>query len=186
MNIDWNFISDREGGSRKKGYIPMSNGEVLDSSGVTIATGFDIGQYSENDLIKLGLPEDLINVLAPYCLACGIDAEEAMEIHGAPEITDTEAFVLDQASHARTVELLKKKYNDVAQCCFEALHPQIQTAIASVAFQYGTGLNRRTPMFWKQITEHDWEGAISNLNNFGDKYPTRRKLEAKLIESCMS
>ena len=186
MNIDWNFISEREGGSRKTGYIPKSNGRVLDSSGVTIATGFDIGQYSENDLVKLGLPEDLVNMLAPYCLACGLDAEEALEVHGVPEITDTEAFVLDQASHSRTVTLLKKKYNKEASCCFEALHPQIQTAIASVAFQYGTGLKHRTPMFWQQIVNHEWDAAIGNLYNFGDKYPTRRKLEAKLIESCMS
>ena len=41
-------------------------------------------------------------------------------------------------------------------------------------------------MFWKQITEHDWESVIANLKNFGDKYPSRRKLEANLIESCMS
>ena len=186
MNIDWNFISAREGGSRLKGYIPKANGEVLDSSGVTIATGFDIGQYSENDLVKLGLPDDLIDLLAPYCLARGLDADEMLSIHGAPEITDTEAFALDNASHTRTVDLLKKKFNKEAYCRFEALHPQIQTAIASVAFQYGIGLKYKTPMFWKQITTHDWDGVLSNLRNFGDKYPTRRNLEADLIDACMS
>ena len=186
MNIDWTFISAREGGCKLNGYIPKSNGKVLDSSGVTIATGFDVGQYSTNDLKKMGIPHDLIGILEPYCEYIGQEAEEIMDAMGPPQITETEAFELDKASHARTLDLLKKKYNKVAECCFEALHPQIQTAIASVAFQYGTGLNRRTPMFWKQITGHDWTAAIANLKNFGDKYPSRRKLEAGLIESCMS
>ena len=186
MNIDWTFISEREGGRKLMGYIPKSNGEVLDSSGVTIATGFDIGQYSTNDLKKMGVPYDLIEILEPYCEFTGQEAEEVMISVGVPEITETEAFELDKASHERTLSLLRNKYDEVASCCFSALHPQIQTAIASVAFQYGTGLKRRTPMFWKQITGHDWEAAIANLKNFGDKYPSRRKLEANLIESCMS
>jgi len=158
----------------------------LDSSGMTIATGFDVGQYSVNDLKKMGIPDDLIGMLEPYCEYIGQEAEEVISSMGTPTITETEAFELDKASHHRTLDQLKRKYNEAATCCFQALHPQIQTAIASVAFQYGTGLKYRTPMFWKQITEHSWESAVANLKNFGDKYPSRRKLEAKLIESCMS
>jgi len=185
MHIDWNFISEREGGRRLKGYLPMKDGDVLDNSGVTIATGFDLGQHSPVDLEKMELPRDLIDILEPYCLACGSDALDVVDMYGIPEVTETEAFAMDNASHKDILNGLIKKFNVSALCCFNALHPQIQTAIASVAFQYGSNLRRRTPMFWKQVTACDWKAAISNLKNFGDKYESRRRLEAKLIESCI-
>ena len=53
--------------------------------------------------------------------------------------------------------------------------------IASVSFQYGVALNRRTPNFWWQITNGDWDGALANLRNFGDRYDTRRNKEADLL-----
>ena len=186
MQIDWNFISEREGGRHLVGYLPKKDGEVLDSSGVTIATGFDIGQHSVMELERMELPRDLIDILEPYCLASGEDAEYVVDIHGLPEISESEAFIVDAASHKTIVDEFKRKFDKVSVCPFWALHPQIQTAITSVAFQYGTNLKRRTPMFWSQVTRCDWENAIYNLKNFGDKYSTRRGLEAKLIESCMS
>ena len=75
MNIDWTFISEREGGRKLIGYIPKSKGNVLGRSGETIATGFDIGQYSVNDLKKMNIPDDLIGLLAPYCEFIGQEAE---------------------------------------------------------------------------------------------------------------
>ena len=38
-NIDWNFISEREGSRILTGYVPDAKGS---KSGVTIATGFDL------------------------------------------------------------------------------------------------------------------------------------------------
>ena len=64
---------------------------------------------------------------------------------------------------------------------FEQLPGGIQTAIASVAFQYGVGLDARTPTFWKNITAQDWEATAKTLDAFGDSYPTRRKLEAEKV-----
>jgi hypothetical protein len=38
--IDYKFLSDREGGGKTKGYVPVAN---KSKSGVTVATGFDLG-----------------------------------------------------------------------------------------------------------------------------------------------
>ena len=51
-NIDYNFLSDLEGGSKTTGYVPAA---AVSKSGVTIATGFDLGQRDENDLKSLKL-----------------------------------------------------------------------------------------------------------------------------------
>jgi hypothetical protein len=61
--IDYDFISKLEGGRQTTGYVPDTN---TSQSGVTIATGFDLGQRNENDLIALNLPQSLIDKLKPY------------------------------------------------------------------------------------------------------------------------
>jgi hypothetical protein len=57
---------------------------------------------------------------------------------------------------------------------------ECQTVVASVAFQYGD-LSLRTPNFWQQVTTENWQAALANLQDFGDKYPTRRNKEADLL-----
>jgi hypothetical protein len=53
-----------------------------------------------------------------------------------------------------------------------------------VAFQYGD-LARRTPNFWRQVTEKKWADVIANLRNFGDHYATRRNVEADLLQDWL-
>lgn len=65
-NVDWGFIRNLEGFSNK-GYVPTDKmGKAIGQSGVTIGTGFDLGQHSEQDLVNIGVPNDLIQVLHPY------------------------------------------------------------------------------------------------------------------------
>ena len=65
---------------------------------------------------------------------------------------------------------------------FNELPQGVQTALASANFQYGS-LQSGTKDYWKQITEQRWQDASNNLKKFGDAYPSRRKLEAGLIDS---
>ena len=51
-SIDYSFLSELEGGSQTTGYVPAAG---VSKSGVTIATGFDLGQRSEGDLKALGI-----------------------------------------------------------------------------------------------------------------------------------
>ena len=76
---------------------------------------------------------------------------------------------------------------------FKDLTKSQQTVIASVGFQYGAkGLmtkmkdGKEEPTnFWKQITTGKWNEAYKNLQNYGDDYPTRRKIEAELLSVDM-
>ncbi len=53
-------------------YLKNSYGKVLGNSGVTVATGFDLGQRKNADLA--GLPPELIKKLQPYLGVKGKDA----------------------------------------------------------------------------------------------------------------
>jgi len=61
--IDWEFIAGSEGKEIKDGYVPSEN------SGVTIATGFDLGRRTVDELIEIGFPYSLIVKLKPYLAA---------------------------------------------------------------------------------------------------------------------
>ena len=65
-SIDYDFIAEREGGRRSKGYVPAAG---VSKSGVTIATGFDLGARNEGDLSRLGLGKELSAKLKPYMVA---------------------------------------------------------------------------------------------------------------------
>ena len=44
-------------------------------------------------------------------------------------------------------------------------------------------MKSKTPKFWKYATSGNWDKAYNELMDFKDKYPTRRKSEAKLLNS---
>jgi len=77
-DIDDKFLSDLEGGSQTSGYVPAA---MKSKSGVTIATGFDLGQRNENDLKSLKLDTALISKLKPYLGKKGKDAQDLIKKH---------------------------------------------------------------------------------------------------------
>jgi hypothetical protein len=172
-NIDWDFIGKLEGKRKLKGYVPDAKNS---DSGVTIATGFDLGARKLSDLS--GLPQDIIDVLTPYL---GIKGVEAAEKAKSLNIDDSQAKVIDEFSHKESYDRLSSKWEAATGSSFSELPEHQATVIASVAFQYGD-LASRTPNFWKQVTSGDWDGAVSNLRNFGDRYETRRKKEAEYFQ----
>jgi hypothetical protein len=101
--IDYKFISEREGGSKTTGYVPATD---VSKSGVTIATGFDLGQRSEADLRKLGITAALINKLKPYL---GKKTKEAADLLKKKPlaITAAEAKSIDKAVKSTHIKSLK-------------------------------------------------------------------------------
>ena len=89
--IDYSFLSDLEGGRTTIGYVPAA---AVSKSGVTIATGFDLGQRSQMDLKRLGLPANLIEKLKPYLGAKKEDAKKLLDATPLT-ITSTEAESID-------------------------------------------------------------------------------------------
>lgn len=179
--IDYSFLSELEGGSKTTGYVPAAE---VSKSGVTIGTGFDLGQRNEADLKSLGLSSELIATLKPYLGKKAKDAQDAL--NKAPlNITAAQAANIDKTVKKSHIDLIKQKYNTAAENKkkFIDLPAEAQTVIASVSFQYGVNLDVRTPKFWKASKNQDWKECIKLLNSFGDAYPTRRKKEAALLAS---
>lgn len=170
-NIDWDFILKLEG-SKLVGYVPNYEDS---KSGVTIASGFDLGARNERDLI--GLPKNLIKKLTPYLELKGI---EAHQIANNLVINDNEMKIINNFAKNKTMSRLKNRYSEATNRNFDDLPMHKATTIASVAFQYGN-LESETPNFWKQVTTDDWDGATKNLQDFKDAYTTRRNTEADYL-----
>ncbi len=106
-NIDYDFISVLEGGQFFEGYVPAEN---QSKSGVTIATGFDLGERDEKDLKRLGFTPALINKLKPYL---GMKSTDAVSfVRKKPLlINKAEADAIDKAVKNSITALLVRKYN---------------------------------------------------------------------------
>ena len=190
-DVDWSFISAREGGQVLTGYVPDASGS---KSGVTIGTGIDLGQRGGGDIDGLDIPPALKARLKPYCGMKSQDA--AVYLKGHPlTVSANDATALDMAIKKPLLDRLIAAYdaavdkaNTADQCPrvhFNDLPQGVQTALASANFQYGA-LPTATPNYWKQVTEQRWKDASDNLKKFGDAYPTRRKLEAALIDAAIA
>ena len=187
--IDWTFISQLEGGQVLHGYVPDA---ANSRSGVTIATGFDLGGRTRAGMrTLLGDDHSVIPKVTPYLGLRGPDAVAALA--AAPlHITASEAGDIDRAAKAGALNRLRRQYDtDVAAAnqgraagdrllAFNAIPDRAQTVIASVTFQYGTPW-ARTPNFWQLAVSQDWAAVEQELRNFGDRYPTRRRREAEYL-----
>jgi GH24 family phage-related lysozyme (muramidase) len=178
--IDWNFISKKEGGSKLEGYVPDPEGS---KSGVTIATGFDLGARSLQDI--KGLSPELIAKLKPFLGFQGMNASAALKQAGGLKITAKEATEIDKMSKGGAVKKLKNEWNkrakEIGGKMFGDLSSSQKTIAASVAFQYGS--LSKVPTFRKAMQTGDWTGAANELDNFGDSYGTRRKSEATYLRN---
>ena len=136
-NIDFDFILEQEG-FETKGYVPEA---TKSKSGVTIASGFDLGARNENDL--KGLPQDIIETLKPYL---GLKGTEAENIAGNLKITEEQGKIINEFAKKEAVRNLKTKWEKATNKSFDDLPREKATVLASVAFQYGD-LESQTPNF---------------------------------------
>lgn len=178
--IDYAFLSAREGGRKLDGYVPNPR---RSASGVTIATGFDLGQRRRSELVALGLPHRLVQQLEPYLGAKRRDATKLLA-EKPLRISAGDALLIDRAFKHRFVIQLASNYGashlNAKRIAFFDLPAEAQTVTASVAFQYGD-LSIAAPRFWRAVCEQDWRSAVAELRNFGDDYHSRRHLEADLL-----
>jgi hypothetical protein len=175
--INWKFIAAREG-TLLHGYVPDP---LRSHSGVTIATGFDIGNASADTIAKLS--PALAAKLDPYHGLTRLPALHMLQLNPLT-ITVDEANEIDQLARQGTIAELEAKYSADAGTPFDSLPEPAQTVIASVTFQYGIPWSK-TPRFWRHCIEQDWKAMYADLMNFGDKYPARRKLEAAYLSTLI-
>ena len=169
------FLSAMEGGPVCIGYVPDPDGSM---SGVTIATGFDLGQCNAEQLDRMLTPY-LAEKLRPYV---GVKKHAAVELLNEKplKVKSCDADIIDRCIKADAIKTLERLYDLYSDIKFSELPEHAQTVIFSVGYQYGN-LPVRCPKFWKLAVNQDYQGMVDELNNFGDRYPTRRKKEAKLL-----
>lgn len=183
MAIDWNFLQSVEG-KENTTYIPMSNGKVIQNSGVTVGTGVDLGQQSAARLRKIGVSEDIINKLKPFFGKTKQDAVKARDKHGDVTLSDEEVFAIDEALKRDTLKRVKSWYNKDNKLGqdWSDLSDRQQTVVLSTFYNHGLD---GAPNFKKQVETGDWTGAIENLRNFysskDNELHSRRVKEAQYL-----
>ena len=211
-----NFLTTVEGPRQRRGYIPCNrksdgkgknyigpsgtpesgvqfpatgdpNGfKAMGASGVTIATGCDLGLTNVASLRGYGLEEQYIEMLKPYI---GLKTTAALKkLYQSPLlISEQAALAIDCAVHGGYLKrYVEPTYNKASQIPFADLPPQAQAVIFSIIFQKGaTGVPRDWPKTWKYLVEQNWKSASNELKTGFVKYVARRKLEGDLIgELC--
>ncbi|WP_308915720.1 pesticin C-terminus-like muramidase [Jannaschia sp. LMIT008] len=190
FNIDWKFIAGLEGADRLTGYVPLdAAGAVLGQSGVTVSTGFDVGQHSAIQIDDFFGKTDpaLAALLKPYA---GLKRTQAVAALAKTPLTITQAqsTLIYTTVKTRAANQIAASYDaavaakaDPKLVRFRALAREAQTVIASVAFQYGADLKKAAPKFFRAAVAQDWATVETELRNFGDGYRTRRGKEADYL-----
>lgn len=178
INIDFEFIQSLEG-FELEGYVPDPSGSV---SGVTIASGIDLGQMTPDALASLNIKQALKNKLAHYLGRKQWAAH--MYVQQNPlKLSQADAESLDKAvKEAKLPEIINVYNMKCGALKFAHLPPAAQTVYFSVAWQYGPALFRRTPKFFNAMINHEFDRVVRELRNFGDRYRTRRNKEADYLE----
>jgi hypothetical protein len=181
--VDWDFLAEREGGLATVGYVPQNeDGSVIGQSGVTIGIGVDLGQHGGLTITAWGASRALLDKLRPYL---GLRGENALKALAAKplELSEDEAQLLTDGAKRMILMDLLSRYDLAANGRkFSDLSPGAQTALLSVAYQYGTRLDVRTPRFWNRAVNGNEAAMKAELWSFGDAYRSRRRLESALIK----
>lgn len=183
-----------EGPAATVGYIPCrptnytghtdpDKYKVFGVSGVTVATGFDLGQKTMRELQnEIRLPSDIIEKLAPYVGLRGRDA--ILKLHQKPlTLSKNEIEAIDDAFipfyYNRYVKPTYDKESDVP---FEKIPEEAQVVIYSILYQRGPGYVKRMPVCWGCFVDGDWNGAAYELmhGTWAD-YRLRRKYEGEYL-----
>jgi hypothetical protein len=211
--IDFNFISQEEDWQKTCGYIPgkEENGilkNVTEISGLTIATGFDIGQFNEDDInrffgawTKEENPE-IYNLTecykkSPY-FKLGKGYAETLKNYWNNnkgnngdkkplKISKEQAELTDNAVKLIFILDAKSAYNknakdkDGNRCNFDNLSKEAKTVLYSISYKHGSV----PEIIMNKICEGDYSSAVAEIKSkYADKYGNiddRKCREMKLL-----
>ena len=163
--------------------------DAMGASGVTIATGVDLGQTDRGSLSAYGVSDELIDKLSRY-IGKKRDAAIA-ELHKAPlTITSSEAAELDHAVHrGYLMRYVRPAYDKASKVHFDDLPEQAQAVVFSICYQHGCGgVKKNCPATWKWLTTQNWAEASEELRKrFHPPYPyiNRRRIEGNLLRELL-
>ena len=185
-NIDFKVIYKHEG-FRTTGYVPtVGKNEAPDAdSGVTIASGFDLGKRTKEELREIFRDNPkIVQTLLPFI---GKKGAAAAKIAGNLVVDEFTARQIDVAFQRHFTKKLRDSWERGTAAkenapTWDELPTHQATTIASVAYQYGAeSLPTETPKFWGYATNQDWYGVEHELMHFRDETPDRRQAEAKYL-----
>lgn len=178
------FIETQEGGQKLQAYtLPKSKG-----SGVTVGTGFDLGQHSVQDLRNMDIPETLVSKLGKYTGKTGDDARAILRVKPLT-LSQEDADALDKASRQQTKERLASSFHATTGTSIDSLPKEGQIVLHSLAYNFGPDLERRLPSVWKSATTGDWAGVQKFLMKSKWKQPelkARRMAEARVLDPLVA
>lgn len=169
---------------------------MIGNSGVTVATGVDLGQQSEQELRAHGVSEKLIAKLRPY-LGQKLDAAQAILAAKGLTITEDEAKSLDKAVREIQVGNIRQRYDAAVAATggktkFDDLPSEVKTIVVSTSYQMGAGYgvtsnrsNRR--QLWSALVAQDADKIEQSLRRLGEDSDekaynqNRRKSEADYL-----
>ena len=199
--VDFAYLGQWEGGQYLHGYVPIikASGKVAGKSGMTIATGFDIGQKSEDEMSSLGFSQSVVDRLLPYANVRfkGKTRAEVLarvvEIGPVPVITKNEADGIDLIIHGQHLTSAIASWNARranAVPAFTALPAPWQTVLFSRTFHQGTGMPDTlvAKKFYTAATTGKWQDAVDALRYYDvqeDWYKARVGKEADFLKTKM-
>lgn len=192
------FLATVEGPCQTTGYIPcnlVSGGsanykgcpnpdryKAMGASGVTIATGCDLGQTDRATLIGYGLDPAITDLFAFYY---GKKRDAAIAaLHARPlSITLAQAKATDAAVHGGYMNrFVRPAYESDSGLSFDSIPKEAQAVIMSLCFQKGVGGTRRgAPKTWTFLCKQNWRAASDELINGFMEYAPRRRKEGELL-----
>jgi len=173
--VDWKTIEQFEGGNQQKGYVPQSG-----KSGVTVSTGFDVGQRQNLE----GLSPEVQAKLQPFLGAKREEAQRRLASMGGVELTPEQAQEVSGFAKNETEQKMREEWEKMSDIPFDSLTPAQKTVMASVMHQYGTF--RRAPRFSQFAGKGQWDKVVGELRNFKDQYKSRRNKEADYLQQSLN
>ncbi|MDR2051131.1 MAG: pesticin C-terminus-like muramidase [Deltaproteobacteria bacterium] len=179
-----------EGRRVSAGYVPAdASGKPLGSSGVTVATGLDLGQQTVASLEGMGLPAALIDRFRPYL---GARQEEARNMLAQSPLTLTPEEVerTDAAVHAKYIDETAELFGRAG---FETAPGDVQAVAVSLHYQFGSPWRRASPALgaaFEALRRGEYAAAADLLEDPSGwspphrQYLARRKAEAMLLRQA--
>ena len=164
--------------NKLKAYVPENkDGTVIGKSGVTIASGLDLGQYNYEDLTKnLKIPKDLADKLKPYLGKRGKAAQQALKTPF--EISEEEASTINTAVSKNELKKLTNNFNKLTGRVFSAEPNNVKQALLIASYNLGSSLKGKSLFsnkdgsnnnFAKQIIDKDYVKAGDNMATWNTK-----------------
>jgi len=188
-----------EGRAIARGYIPCQQGTYygsgpergtpLGASGVTVATGVDLGQQTLKGLEAMGISVSTLAVLSPYIGLRKLDALKKLQ--SAPfTLTTEQVEEIDHAVHNRYIDQAATLFGRER---FENAPKEVQAVAVSLHYQFGTPRRPDSPALekaWESMKRGAYQEAAEYLRNpelwsvSHRTYMLRRKAEAAILNGA--